>query len=615
MDFWRIRKPILVLTVISLVFLAAGSVPPLRVPAAVKVFREPAEPHSQLPPAEPATYIKLEPLQTSLPAYGLAEFRVETDGAPANPFDPDQFDVEVRYTSPKGESVSAPAFWYQDFDPTSLQPVGQPGWRARFTPTEAGQWSAQAILAGQDLSSAPVKFTVRPDPRDPGFVRINQHNPRYLQFDNGAFFFPIGQNIAWPESLATAQSDYRHWFGRLSQNGGNAARVWMASWGFGIEWKDTGLGDYSNRLLQAWLLDQVFELARQDGIYIILTLLNHGAFSEEADPEWAYNPYNRVQGGPLSSPQDFVTDPDAQSYFQRRLRYIAARWGYSPNLMAWEWWNEVDWTPIRQSQLGPWMARMDAYLQRYDPNHHLITNSYTGSAPPTGWDLPGVDLIMQHDYSRSDPLQSFAADIQQVSAALPVRPALVEELGISSDGKEGPAQSEPIQLHNGLWAAAFNGYAGSAMYWWWDCYVDARNLWPVYKGISTFLSGEDLAQMKPGKARVSSSAAQALTLQSPTRALVWVRSNAYNVSTSLNSYAMAVRYGMPSINWTYRLPVLRGLNLTIDGLVNGAYKADWFDPITGHWLGNNKVTVKDHTITLPISSLQRDVAVRLSRQD
>src|SRR6185436_8330311 len=141
----------------------------------------------------------------------------------------------------------------------------------------------------------------------------------------------------------------------------------------------TGLGDYSGRMKQAWLLDQVFKLAEQRGVYIMLTLLNHGAFSTSVNPEWNDNPYNIANGGPLKEPRLFVRNAQARELFKRRVRYIAARWGYSPNLFAWEWWNEVSWTPIDDLSLKPWVAEMTAYIQQYDPNHHLVSLSYAGA--------------------------------------------------------------------------------------------------------------------------------------------------------------------------------------------------------------------------------------------
>ena len=57
--------------------------------------------------------------------------------------------------------------------------------------------------------------------------------------------------------------------------GGNFIRVWMAVWGFAIEWQDTGLGNYTARLGEAWLLDHVFNVCEHYGIVIQLCLNHH----------------------------------------------------------------------------------------------------------------------------------------------------------------------------------------------------------------------------------------------------------------------------------------------------------------------------------------------------
>jgi len=75
----------------------------------------------------------------------------------------------------------------------------------------------------------------------------------------------------------------------------------------------------------------------------LIIKITKGQFSTSDDPNWATNPYNSaVSGGILSAPQDLWTNSQAYSLFQRRFRYIVARWGYSTSLMSWELWNEVD---------------------------------------------------------------------------------------------------------------------------------------------------------------------------------------------------------------------------------------------------------------------------------
>jgi len=38
----------------------------------------------------------------------------------------------------------------------------------------------------------------------------------------------------------------------------------------------------------------------------------------------------------------FFTNTTAQATFQKRLRLPGWRYGYSPNLLAWQFWSEID---------------------------------------------------------------------------------------------------------------------------------------------------------------------------------------------------------------------------------------------------------------------------------
>ncbi len=559
-----------------------------------------------------ATHLALRAIQEARAVYALEELEIDTDGLVVNRFDPSQFDLSVRFTSPSGKVVLVPAFSYQDFDADSLRLKGGPVWRARFTPTEAGEWQAQAELASPKLSSAPVSFEVAPDSTAHGFVRINKQNPRYLAYDDGAFYFPIGLNLGW----ATQQNlgvlkDYERWLDRLSQNGGNIARVWMASWSFGIEWNDTGLGDYSGRMKQAWLLDQVFKLTEQRHIYLMLTLLNHGAFNTSVNPEWNDNPYNAANGGPLKEPRLFARNQQARELFKRRVRYIAARWAYSPNLFAWEWWNEVNWTPIDDIALKPWIVEMTAHLRQYDPNHHLISSSYAGISSTSLWKMPELSFAQQHDYSGNDSAKLLPITYRVLAEKAPDKPVLLAEMGLDASSADAQRSREVIHFHNGIWAAPFSGYAGTGMYWWWDTFVDPRNLWGEYKAVAEFLKGENLAPLAPAKAQIAPEGATALALQGKDRALVWVRSDAYEAAAATQAYQRARQAGPIPSDWQYEPPTLGDLKLTLTGLADGSYTVRWFSPATAEWQVDQTIEVSGGVTTLAVPAFARDLAVKI----
>lgn len=549
--------------------------------------------------------------------YGLLELDLEIDLSVVNPYDPKEIELMVRFTAPSGTQRDVGVFWYQGYDPQTRQPTGEPGWKVRFTPDEPGEWSAVAFAPTQDVHSAPIEFEVIPSERQ-GFVHTNPDNPSYLAYENGDLFFPIGVNMAWWGGCCDPLQQYRKWLDQFSANGGNTIRVWMAAWSFGIEWKDTGLGNYDSRQYEAWLLDQLFRMAEEHHVKIILVLMNHGPFSLVANSEWKNNPYNSKFGGPLTSPEQFVSDPIARSYYQQRLSYIIYRWGYSPSLLAWEWWNEVDLTPITERALIPWLKQMTAYLRQRDVNHHLTTNSFSIHSGSSVWKLPELDFIQVHEYSEQyapgdrDPTIRVGQELLALKRNLPSKPILLGEFGYSARDVGEDVEKTGIQLHNGLWATTFSGYAGSGMYWWWDIYIEANNLWSQYNGLSDFISGVDLTQYKPfSPRRIANSggvSGQVIGLGLRGKdTIIWLRSKDYTVDASITAR------GAQKNSMIYVPPLVEGQFLTLNDTANGMYTTYWYDPQTATWLQKAEIAAVSNSLTIPIPAFRTDLAVKIVR--
>ncbi len=540
--------------------------------------------------------------------YQPIEFAITTDGVFSNPYDPREVNLQARLTPPGGTPFLIPAFWYQDFDPQTQLPRGEPGWRVRFTATEAGEWTVQAVLEQPALESVPVKIRVADDPSARGFIRIHPENSNYFAYDNGETFFPVGINMGWGGEHPLA--DYERWLDRLAGNGGNIIRVWMASWSFGIEWNDTGLGNYTPRLKRAWQLDKVLRMAEERGIKVILVLLNHGAFSETVNAEWSGNPYNAANGGILARPEEFATHLEARRLFQQRLRYIAARWAASPALMAWEWWNEEDWTPITPQELVPWIQEMTPALRLYDPYQHLITTSFAQSSVPEVANLPEIDFAQLHLYDSSDPASSFQDISTLWHAQIPGKPILFGEFGNSAGGETVDSfDKQGLHLHNSLWASTFNGFASTAMYWWWDSYVDPLNLWPAYARLTRFLDGQDLALYQPAKAVLSSRNVPYRVLAAKDRQMIWLHDRKYTTAgleTALGP--LIVTQQTPEPGWVYLPDPIEGLTITLSGLPAGEYTVYWYSPNRGEWLQRKALTCQGAGCLVEIPSFQGDLA-------
>ncbi len=312
----------------------------------------------------------IQPSSEKSQVYETVELDIRLNGSVSNPFDENEVNVTSEITLPNGLKRSIPAFFYQNYerrvvnDGESLLPSGEPFWKLRFTPVLEGSYTIvlQVYSRGVLTDSRELTIEVKGYSHDPGFVRLHGN---YLVCDDGSDLFLIGQNVCWyTESRKTL--DYDVWFEKMAENGMNYARIWMAPWAFAVEWSDRA-GSYD--LKEAWRLDYVFRLAEEKGIYLMLCLVNHGQL--KADENWSGNPYNRARGGPLSSPEQFFTDPAAKGLFKKRLRYLVSRYAYSTHLLAWEFFNEVDLTDnYNPSNVASWHVEMAGYLRSIDHYGH-----------------------------------------------------------------------------------------------------------------------------------------------------------------------------------------------------------------------------------------------------
>ncbi|HLH81567.1 MAG TPA: DUF5060 domain-containing protein [Chthonomonas sp.] len=415
--------------------------------------------------------------------YPMIETSFQLAKVPGDPFDFEKVNVQVVFQRPDGGTVSVPAFY--DGDQT---------WRARYTPIAPGRYVVQKVLLNGQIAHEtnlnPTQWNVSGTP-EPGFIRINPADTTRFVFDNGNTYYPVGNNEAWPSPNLP---DIPALFAKMHVAGENWSRVWMTHWANqNLDWvpgKKIAPGDIDLDVARRW--DKIVEAAQQNGIYFQMVLQHHGQYSSNVNPNWNENPYNVKNGGFLQAPDDFFTNPQAIEATKRKLYYILARWGYSPNIMAFELFNEVQFTDAYQHKhdaaIAQWHREMADFLRRYDINHHLIT---TSSAPDVPYDSPiwqSMDYIQVHSYP-PDPLTTLAAGPPAQALKLN-KPIFVGEFGPATlDDPNG------VALHNGLWAGLMRWPSGSPEYWSWDV-IEQHDLYGNYAAATAFLNASELPEQR-----------------------------------------------------------------------------------------------------------------------
>ena len=432
----------------------------------------------------------VSPSAASVEQYGKIELKLDLTATYTNPYDYDNIHIAAIFTGPDNRSIPVEGFFMQDFQLTSIQtgtisPTNTGVFKIRFSPNQPGTWrytiSCTTAAGTGTFPEQTFQCTTPSNAANKGFVRTSESH--YLQFDNAQQYIPIGENMAW--QVSNPYIDYKKWLDKLNENQGNFFRIWQAHWGLGIEWQNNNNGFQGLRRYKqsnAFYLDWLFDYCAEKAVYVMFCIQHHGQVSSRVNPDWSESPYNAANGGPAQNTWDFFTNIAAKNHVKNRLRYILARWGYSRNVLSWELFNEVNWTDQfeqHKADVANWHAEMAAFLKDNDPYEHLVTTSYADDQyDPAVWHNPDIDFTQTHYYINApNPERAHSKGIKNYLAAFQ-KPTLVGEFGLGDSGSGlGALDPNGIHIHNSLWASLFSGGMGTAMTWWWDNYIEPRNLY------------------------------------------------------------------------------------------------------------------------------------------
>jgi len=601
-------------------------------------------------PAAPAITTNLATYPSNqVPRYARFEATLLLNAAYSNPFDPQVVSIEGHFISPGGQELVQPGFFYQDYQLSRLNgaesyhPVGEPTWKVRFTPREPGVYRYFIRVRDQNgvVDTGVETFEVISS-ANPGFIRISPRNKRYFEFENRRPFLGFGLNVAWWYSEGSRLATYEYFFNRMQEHGANLARVWMTNSGRNQDWilsiQDQTLGNDYN-LEEAWAFDRILELAEQKGVYLLLTLDDVNQFTYN----WSNNLYNSSLGGPCAYRSELFTDLEARQYQQRVLRYIIARWGYSPNILSWELFNEIDelqWSDTEHWDRGAmidWHAQMARYIQTVDAHRHLV-NTSTGSfkTHPDLYGLPEMGLAEMHfyyvanccDYAPSDPAGRDMADLTRYYAHLVYnsvtdKPSLIGEWGLLDEyWNPSPflqADDQGVHLHNGLWSSLMSGMAATGLHWSWQYHqLHDTAWWRHYRALRNFFEGvylPDLTVMKP--LNVTFSFPNGADNRPPAFASTNNALRLMGLRSGDRVYAWVQNTGNTWWNYTHGIPPIPQSGLiTVYGFRAGKrYSVEWWDTYAtaSQILARQEVTaLGDGSIQLTVNQLETDRAFKVS---
>jgi hypothetical protein len=520
--------------------------------------------------------VSVTPAGTSVELYHPLYVEVVTTQSFRNGYDPDEIQVDAHLTGPCGE-IDQPCFFKSSAN-------SQATWECRFAPRSLGTYSYTIALneGGAVATSAPFMLTSTPTTTS-GFLHAdvaNATSPNVsslynFRFDSGQLWRGVGEDVAWE----IGQYTYPTVIPRLHADGLNMFRIWHCPWNLPIEW-NSAPNVYSTD--SSTYFDQIVTLAEQNGVYMMIMLNDFREFSEQ----WSSSPYNTSNGGWCNSPGQFFTDPNAIANYKKKLRYYIARWGYSPSIQSFEFFNEIDnamgSTDIAADAVASWTDTMASYLHGIDPYNHLVTSSVSWQSL-NFWSAKGIDFTQSHLYGPDNRITRLPSQSQGYISTYQ-KPYVCGEFSRRWES----ATSEPSgnyrqELHYGMWLGMFQSIPILPMTWWWDSHWDWGDDF-VFQSMAGF-SNDLVAKAGAGTVTaLNTSASGGLEnggLSTGKVGYVWVSN--YNPGTGQAS----------------------GVTLTVSGLRSGnnPYTVEAYDTWNGGFATPQNTTSQNGTLTINVGTL------------
>lgn len=445
-----------------------------------------------------AQILKTVLISKSVHQYQKAEWEVVLNTTWNNPYAFNEIALDMNLTAPSGKQIILPCYY------ESGKSEGESVWKARFAARETGTYSYKFALKkeGKEVSVSPnAEFKVIAS-SGKGFLSPN--NLWTFRYDNGELFRGIGENICW-ESRDSDDSkffktlheekrfNYDFMLAKLAANGGNFFRTWMIYWNLPIDWKtvknNSRYQNTSSPYNESGMkrMDQLVKLCDSLGIHMMLALESHAGYLGTG---WELSNYNIANGGSAKTPYDFFTLIEAKQQYKNKLRLMVARYGYSPSIGAWEFFNEIDnamyngkpGDQLPASIITLWHDEMSTFLKSIDPYEHMVTTSISHRDVEGLNDLKSIDFNQKHIYKNTAGIPETINRYTKKHN----KPYVIGEAGYEWDWSKNFndfAGEMDSDFKRALWYGLFNPTPILPMSWWWE-FFENRGMMSYLKQVS-----------------------------------------------------------------------------------------------------------------------------------
>ncbi len=527
--------------------------------------------------------------------HGKIEFLFHAREVYDNPFDPEEVKIDAVVGLPGGDSLVVPCFFQVPVSYEDQEWVADPthrSWMLRLSSERAGKHTVRLRI--EDGSGTwygePAEFQVRQGNLR-GRILRDRDQSQYYRHSSGEPFYPLGINAGW-----NSIENYTTILNNLSAGGATVFRYWQTPFSWqALEWSEDyyynyeGLGRYNQEA--AARSDSLFALCDSLDLAMQLCIFQHGQFSENVDAMWDSNPYNVANGGYVDRAEAYFYDESSRIQTRKLLRYIVARWGYSRNLFAWEFFNEVQFTGNHNNQselwwpaVVDWHSEMSRYMESIDPYDHLMTTSAAEGQLASLDTIGSMDNLQYHLYDEEETLLVTQVGLDKRFLAELENTAVINGEYGTRNGADTPFDMQRSAIWNGIMTQV------PRYMWIWEHYLDPQ--WAaLFSMPARFLAEEDLAaaeRLEPFSYRVSH----------PT---ITFRSLGLSADTMYAGYLYDPAYAGD----------ISGVTLALEELPVANYTLSWWLPGSDQVIVHDSIAFIRGTHTLEAPTFSQGIAFKL----
>jgi hypothetical protein len=491
-------------------------------------------------------------------------------GTKLNPFNPEDVDVYAEFWVKIEDSwyfhKRVNAFYYQEFsrdiDTLTWDTVTTlHNFRVRYAPTGLSIYRCRIsaeVFGHATMVASDFTFEVVPS-TNKGFMSVGENN-RYFEFGEEPFF-PVGHNLLGPEDDIKGASykpntvpaygyvNYHKALRHLKESGANYYRYLVSPWQTEIEFEH--LGDYSNRMTNAWEFDNILDTTKALGLKMHFNMAIHFNWDRpngDGKIYWDWSASGDSLNTPITpwgidgcfrdidsgycyrkdldmeDPRDFFSDVVAIKHYKNRIRYMEARWGYSTEIAVTEILSEASHVgsycelvyteghgcgaasgsikrPYEEDLLTfpitimNWHTTMANYMKDSLKTSHLISVSSAGPPDITNGDhsyfIENVDINTFNNYQLAinnvENSAGYVRDYQSAEGYNTNKPFMHSEYGTGSGVYL--CDNNASFIHR-VCTGSFVGVAALPMTW--DSQFDEQGGWSYYQNISELMAGIQL---------------------------------------------------------------------------------------------------------------------------